>query len=161
MCQTYSLQSKKNHEQGLPQFFGREHIYNKLQSVFLYFDYMCLSKNLCSNPLLIILLFVMQKSKWLHLIYKNAVERWQKKNSFANFGLQGWLAAVCKLFCFVAGFPLSLPGGEKKQKHSPQTAPPYQRSTNPVIRFCNNFNFLLSYQCVELVLHTCLQRPRV
>jgi len=61
--------------------------------------------------------------------------RWQKNNSFANFGLQGWLAAVCKCVVLWAGFPLSLRGGRKNKINSHQTAPPYQRSTNPVNSF--------------------------
>jgi hypothetical protein len=64
------------------------------------------------------------------------VVRWQENSSFVNFGLQGWLAAVCKCAVLWAGFLLSLRGGGRKNKiNSPQTAPPYQRSTNPVNPF--------------------------
>ena len=63
------------------------------------------------------------------------IVRWQKNNSFANFGFRGWLAAVCKCVVLWAGFPLSLRGGRKNKINSPQTAPPYQRSTYPVNPF--------------------------
>jgi hypothetical protein len=39
--------------------------------------------------------------------------RRQKNNSFANFALQGWLAAVCKCVVLWAGFLSSYAGGEK------------------------------------------------
>jgi hypothetical protein len=86
--------------------------------------------------------------------------RRQKNNSFANFGLQGLLAAVCKCVVLWAGFPLSLRGRTKNKINSLALHRPINEVPFLSIRFfCNFFNFLLSYHCVLSVLYTCLQRP--
>jgi hypothetical protein len=63
------------------------------------------------------------------------IERWQKNNSFANFGLQGWLAAVCKCVVLVGGVSSFFARGRKNKINFPQTAPPYHLSTNPINLF--------------------------
>ncbi|MGF7141497.1 hypothetical protein [Roseimarinus sediminis] len=53
----------------------------------------------------------------------------QENNSFANFGLQGWLTAICKCVFLGAGVSFFYVREKKKQNKSQQTAPPYERST--------------------------------
>ena len=62
----------------------------------------------------------------------------------------GLASGVCKCAVLWAGFLFSLCGGRKNKINSPQTAPPYQRSTNPV----NPFFVIISikFQCVVSVL---------
>jgi hypothetical protein len=63
----------------------------------------------------------------------------QHRSSFVNFGLQGWLAAVCKCAVLWAGFLSSfLWGGRKKQNKFPESALNYQRATNKSVRLFYN-----------------------
>ena len=59
------------------------------------------------------------------------------------------------LFCG-RGFLVLCAGRRKNKINSPQTAPPFQRSTNPI----NPFFVIISikFQCVVPVSYTCLQR---
>jgi len=76
--------------------------------------------------------------------------RWQKNNSFVNFGLQGWLAAVCKCVVLWAGFLLSLCGGEKKQNKFPQVFTDLSKN------YFNSFSILsLSYQVIGVFFAQC------
>jgi hypothetical protein len=58
----------------------------------------------------------------------------QENSSFANFGLWVGLWGL-QMCCFVGGVSLSLCGGRKNKIISPQTAPPYQRSSNLISLF--------------------------
>ena len=84
--------------------------------------------------------------------------RWQKNNSFVNFGLQSWLATVCKCVVLWAGFPFSLCGGRKKQNKFPSncTALSTEHQSNQSV-FCNYFNL---FYCINVSyrFYTCIQR---
>lgn len=71
----------------------------------------------------------------------------------------GLASGVCKCAVLWAGFLFSLCGGRKNKINFPQTAPPYQRSTNPVNPFFENIS--IKFQCVVSVSYTCLQRLSV
>jgi hypothetical protein len=59
----------------------------------------------------------------------------EKNNSFANFGLQGWLAAVCKCVVLWAGFLLSLCGGKKTKEIPLKLQRPINEVPNQSVRF--------------------------
>ena len=97
---------------------------------------------------------------------------WQKKQLFPQKKwLKRWLVGFCGMCCFVGGVSSFFVRGEKKQNKLPSvssqarfpsncTALSTEYQSNHSV-FCNYFNLLLSYKCVELVvLHTCLQRWR-
>lgn len=67
----------------------------------------------------------------------------------------GLASGVCKCAVLWAGFLFSLCGGRKNKINFPQTAPPYQRSTNPVNPFFENIS--IKFQCVVSVSYTCLR----
>ena len=87
--------------------------------------------------------------------------RWQKNNSFVNFGLQSWLATVCKCVVLWAGFPFSLCGGRKKQNKFPSncTALSTEHQSNQSV-FCNYFNL---FYCINVSyrFYTCIQRSSI
>jgi hypothetical protein len=74
--------------------------------------------------------------------------RWQKNNFFVNFGLQGWLAAVCKCIVLWAGFILSLYRGRKNKINPLKFALSYQKAKSSIILILS-----LSYQVTGLFLH--------
>jgi hypothetical protein len=55
----------------------------------------------------------MQKSKMVALNLQKCSGALEKNKSFANFGLQVWLAAVCKYVVCGRGFLFHCAGGEK------------------------------------------------
>ena len=62
--------------------------------------------------------------------------RWQENNSFRKKMVEALACAFLRdvLFCG-RGFLFFFAGGRKNKINSPQIAPPYQRSTNPVNPF--------------------------
>ncbi len=82
-----------------------------------------------------------------------------KKQLFCKLWFEGLGCSGLQMCCFVGGVSTFFERVEKKQNKFPSncTALSTEYQSNQSV-FCNYFNFLLSYQCVELVLHTCLQR---
>jgi len=82
----------------------------------------------------------------------------QESNSFANIGLQGWLAAVCKCVVMWLGVSFVFARGEKKQNKFPSNCTAYPLSTNPINPFYVIISFLLYHINVSwfgfLHLHT-------
>lgn len=60
---------------------------------------------------------------------------WAKNSSFVNFGLQGWLAAVCKCAVCAGGFLFLCAGGEKNKINSHQVST-YLSSKSLVLFSC-------------------------
>ena len=61
--------------------------------------------------------------------------RFGKKQLFCKLWFAELACSGLQMYCFVEGFTLFFFMGEKNKINSPQTAPPYQRSTNPVNPF--------------------------
>jgi hypothetical protein len=64
-----------------------------------------------------------------------ANDAWAKNSSFVNFGLQGWLAAVCKCAVCAVGFLFLCAGAEKNKINSHQLST-YLSSKSLVLFSC-------------------------
>jgi len=90
---------------------------------------------------------ISSKVFYVKILNNNEMVRWQKNNSFANFGCSVGLQRFANvLFCGLGFFVFVR--GEKKQNRFPRTAPTYLRSTKPINPFFV-INSILFY-CVNV-----------